>query len=60
MKANEVIPAKGKCFCPLAEEDEKDQESHEEQEEGPPGPEDLDVAASHQDEELQEITCFLT
>ena len=49
VRANEQIPAKGKCFCPLAEADEQVQESHEEQEVGPPGPDDWDAAASHQD-----------
>ena len=49
VKANEIIPAKGKCFYPLAEVDEQVQESHEDQEEGPPGPDDLDAGASHQD-----------
>ena len=49
VKANEIIPAKGNCFCPLAEVDEQVQESHEDQEEGPLGPDDLDAAASHQD-----------
>ena len=54
VRADEQIPAKGKCFCPLAEADEQVQESHEEQEVGPPGPDDWDAAASHQGEELQE------
>ena len=40
---------KGKCFCPLAEAEERAQESHEEQEEGPPEHDDWDAAASHQD-----------
>ena len=40
---------KGKCFCPLAEAEERVQESHEEQEEGPPEHDDWDAAASHQD-----------
>ena len=35
-----------KCFCPLAEVDEKVQED---QEEGPPELDELDAAASHQD-----------
>ena len=54
VRANEQIPGKGKCFCPLAEADEQVQESHEEQEVGPVGPDDWDAAASHQGEELQE------
>ena len=53
MKAYETIPAKGKCFCPLAEVDEQVQEEQEDQEEGPPGPDELDAAASLQDEDQQ-------
>ena len=49
VKAFEQIPAKEKCFCSLAEADERVQQSHEEQEVGPPGPDDWDAAASHQD-----------
>ena len=50
VKANETIAAKGKFFCPLAEVDEQVQEEQEDQEEGPPGPDELDGAASLQDE----------
>ena len=46
VKAKEIIPAKGKCFCPLAEVDVQVQEGHEDQEEGSPGPDYLDKAAS--------------
>ena len=49
VKGNEIIPAKGQCFCQLAEVDGQVQESHEDQDKGPPGPDDLDAAASHQD-----------
>ena len=54
LKALEQIPAKGKCFCPLAEAEERVQESHEEQEEGPPEPDDWDAAASHQDDDQRD------
>ena len=54
VRADEQIPAKGKCFCPLAETDEQVQENHEEQEVETPGPDDEDETASHKSEELQE------
>ena len=53
VKANETIPAKGICFCPLAEVDGQVQEEQENQEEGTPGPDELDGAASLQDEYKQ-------
>ena len=38
----------------MAESDEQVQENHEEQEEKLPAPDDLDMAACNQDEELQD------
>ena len=48
VKANETIPVKGKCFCPLAKADEQLQEEQADQEVGPPGPDE--IAADLQDE----------
>ena len=52
MKANETIPAKGKCFCPLAKADEQLQEKQADQEVGTPGPDEV-TAADLQDEDQQ-------
>ena len=46
VRADEQIPDKGKCFCPIAETDEQVQEDDEKQEEGPPDHGDLEAAAS--------------
>ena len=54
VRADEQIPTKEKCFCPLAETDEQVQENHEEQEVVTLGPDDEDETASHKGEELQE------
>ena len=46
VRANEQIPDKGKCFCPIAETDEQVQEDVEEQEEESHVHSDLEAAAS--------------
>ena len=50
VKANETIPAKRKCFCPLAKADEQVQEEQADQEVGPPGPDEF-AAVDLQDED---------
>ena len=54
VKANEQIGHRGKCICPYAEADEQVQDDHEEQEEDLPAPDDIDMAANHQDEDTQD------
>jgi hypothetical protein len=45
VKANEQIPAKGKCFCPLAEAEEQVQQHLAEHEEGLPEDDGEEAAA---------------
>jgi hypothetical protein len=46
VKSNEQIPAKGKCFCPLAEAEEQVQQHLADHEEGRPEDDDVEAAAS--------------
>jgi hypothetical protein len=46
VKSNEQIPAKGKCFCPLAEAEEQVQQHLADREEGRPEDDDVEEAAS--------------
>ena len=46
VRADEQIPDKGKCFCPIAEKDEQVQKDDEKQEDGLPDHGDLEAAAS--------------